>query len=420
MYAQYVRWFNFSSYHSVFGAMALQTLCQAAEPHCLLPNITKLYWHTYDDTSFPLISHFLGPRTEQLTAMQPKIPSSQFFLARISRQYPSLIHVNFLDQGDRNSATRTVDVTSAAVCGWKKLRHLSVNSLSADGLCHAASLPFLKRLVLTNVRDTDSLLGESSLSQDAVCFPSLEVLSVASERITVCHELANMISSTSPLTAVSFMVQTPATSSQYHDLFNALKDHCNHSTVTSISIGFKGLSNEAPDTVLGHTHLQPFLVFSNLQHLKVKAGKFDLSDHGIKQMALAWPRIDTLLLFGRSVTGTPQVTLSGITSLAQCCPRLNQLGMAFDTRDLPVLDLQAGQGNALEELYVLNSPIVDPVPIAAFLRDIFPALHVLREGTLDTRIGDQVTEQAKLWMQVEERLAGLVTPSSLSSESSLA
>jgi hypothetical protein len=94
--------------------------------------------------------------------------------------------------------------------------------------------------------------------------------------------------------------------------------------------------------------------------------------------------------------------------------------MAFDTRDLPVLDLQAGQGNALEELYVLNSPIVDPVPIAAFLRDIFPALHVLREGTLDTRIGDQVTEQAKLWMQVEERLAGLVTPSSLSSESSLA
>jgi len=172
--------------------------------------------------------------------------------------------------------------------------------------------------------------------------------------------------------------------------------------------------------VLGHTHLQPFLVFSNLQHLKVKAGKFDLSDHGIKQMALAWPRIDTLLLFGRSVTGTPQVTLSGITSLAQCCPRLNQLGMAFDTRDLPVLDLQAGQGNALEELYVLNSPIVDPVPIAAFLRDIFPALHVLREGTLDTRIGDQVTEQAKLWMQVEERLAGLVTPSSLSSESSLA
>jgi hypothetical protein len=213
------------------------------------------------------------------------------------------------------------------------------------------------------------------------------------------------------------MIQTHATSSQCQDLFNALKGHCNRSTVTSITIGFKGLGDEPYDTVLGQNHLQALHVFSNLQRLKVITEKFDLSDHGVKEMALAWPRIDTLLLFGRSVIGSPQVTLSGLSSLAQCCPRLNQLGIAFDARSVP-LDLQRGQAKALEELYVLNSPIVDSVPIAAFLRDVFPSLHALHYsggGTFDPRLRDIVSEQAKSWTQVEECLAGGLAPNSESS-----
>lgn len=90
-------------------------------------------------------------------------------LATLNLQSPSLTHVNITgDSNDNIISVIVADVISAAVCGWNQLRHLSVNSLSADALQHVVVLPLLENLTLRNaVKMTArflALLGCSSFS----------------------------------------------------------------------------------------------------------------------------------------------------------------------------------------------------------------------------------------------------------------
>jgi hypothetical protein len=74
----------------------------------------------------------------------------------------------------------------------------------------------------------------------------------------------------------------------------------------------------------------------------------------------------------------PCVTILGLVPLAQHCPELRTLSIRFDACSLPhlVTDSPTVTSEALMELNVLTSPIVEPEGVAAFLFDIFPRAYV--------------------------------------------
>ncbi|KAJ7457688.1 hypothetical protein FB451DRAFT_1047101 [Mycena latifolia] len=129
-------------------------------------------------------------------------------------------------------------------------------------------------------------------------------------------------------------------------------------------------------------------------------------------MARAWPYIEQLCL-----TGFPHPrgtnTLLGIYSLAEHCPFLHTLEMAFDASRIPQLVPQPGHRVLQESLVsfdVLYSPISDAFAVARFLSFIFGDL---KEVMSDDDPGDDDDPQALLagdyhrrWTEVERMLPG--------------
>jgi hypothetical protein len=96
-------------------------------------------------------------------------------------------------------------------------------------------------------------------------------------------------------------------------------------------------------------------------------------------MALAWPRIKSLVLKGDSTMEPyPCVTILGLVTLAEYCPELEMLTLLFDASSLPPLtaDSSGAISKALKKLNVLKSPICELEWVAAYLYDIFPRAEV--------------------------------------------
>jgi len=139
-------------------------------------------------------------------------------------------------------------------------------------------------------------------------------------------------------------------------------------------------------------HLRPLLGFSNLINVNL-CFPFNLHDLSVRSMAVAWPRIRSLVLDGWG-TGHPSTSILALVPLARHCPELQTLTIFFDARSLlPSLPKLLGVANhSLKKLDVLKSPIGKPEEVAAFLYDIFPEVGV------ESSWGERSREQ---WEEVD-------------------
>lgn len=386
-------------------ATELQTLSTAGGAQHLLPRLIKLTWKTEDDTIFPFIHLFLGPQTGQLDLWLGKASSVRLsLLATLNLRYPALTHVSISSMNQYRHLVDTVDAVSAVVLGWNHLRRLSVTTLSADALCHVATLPSLTKLKLRDVRNASTLSGFPA-REDVCYFPSLEDLYVTSQGIAFCVRLVMMMSSSPDLTSVHIKIRTPSTSSQWQNLICAIQRHCHHSSVTSITMESDSIQEHDPEECLlrfcGLNHLRPLYSFSNLNTLHLRPDcVIDLDDTDVQELAYAWPHMHALTLFGLLVTDSPRVTLPGLVPLAQNCPQLTELSISFDGRSAPhpKREPQGCYSTALTYLHIQESPIAKPLWVAAFLTDIFPELSIVDCGVEE---GDECTEDDQSWMKVQ-------------------
>jgi hypothetical protein len=129
------------------------------------------------------------------------------------------------------------------------------------------------------------------------------------------------MSSGPDLTSVHIKICTPSISSQWQNLICAIQRHCNHSSVTSITMESDSIQEHNPEERLlrfcGPNHLRPLYSFYNLNTLHLHPDcAIDLDNTDVQELAYAWPHIRALTLFGLLVTDSSSSrTCSSCTKL---------------------------------------------------------------------------------------------------------
>jgi hypothetical protein len=371
-HARRVRIFIFeyaSGVGNVFQALSLGTM-----EELLLPNLRELKWALSRDEAavFPCIHLFLGPHITRLHMPLHWNMDIQLSLFRIlSVRYPSLTHFHLLEDSKFEHSSLHLDTISQVVCGWNRLRQLTVCQLSTEALYHVALLPTLEVLALAKV--TGDIPVPFSRSSTAGFFPCLQELTVVCELVSFAIGLVKAMSS-SPLTSVTIVSETAMTSG-YQDVINVLRDCCSFSLLKSVYIGEDG----EDEPVTRSVDLRPLFAFSNLTDVALYSyASLGLDDNSLKEIAQAWSHITCLEIDGGGVDEQPRVTLSGLVPLAQYCLRLQKLTIRLDARSVPPPTTESSgvTHRSLKALWVLDSPITEPARVAAFIDDIFPDARV--------------------------------------------
>ena len=386
---------------TLLGVEEFQTLSLAAGGQILLPNLNQLVWHVLNDAIFLFISLFLAPNIKEIHLLlnASSAINRHTLLASLPFRYPSLTHINIADHCAINS-----NIISTTICRWNELRYITVGSLTADALRHVATLPLLENLTLRSVLTMTVPIFLPS--RDNHLFPSLRTLSVTAQKISSCLALVEMMSSPR-LYSVHFKISTPSTLSQRENLFKALHDHCNHHSLTSITMDSSGLQDQIHQTIHKEDLFKPLYVFSNLMFLDLRPDfGFYLSQEAVGEMVSAWPRIRTLIMKGHFLRQIPRLSLSGLALFVRHCAELQHLSIAFNasTPLPPTPDPQGFQSNALTHLDVQFSPIVKPLWVATFLSDIFPRLSTIECGD---RYSDSKSKNN--WLQAQQYISVLAS-----------
>lgn len=171
------------------------------------------------------------------------------------------------------------------------------------------------------------------------------------------------------------------------------------STVHNINI----LTRTLPEDLwLGDPLYEPLLLFLNLKTLRLDlAHKLNIGDEFLMAMAVAWPKLRRLEFcvdhpLWDSGAYTPSATLFGLVHFAALCPDLTILGMPIDTdttHRIPprLLEWRPGlcERRAGSRVYHLNVGLsVVPVPLVAFLSDVFPMFIKVLIAWTDGMEGD--------------------------------
>jgi hypothetical protein len=187
------------------------------------------------------------------------------------------------------------------------------------------------------------------------------------------------------LEIVKIRVNDHESSSMWINFLRGLKEHCNHSSFVTLQVSANRFDEpndhgDAPEFAIHARHLDALLSFRNLTEVDLHhCGFFDLGDADLKAMAMAWPNIKTLSLRGNSEPlPFPRATLFGLISFAQYCPKLQWIILTVDATAIPALHPYPKVCNkSLNSIYVMHSPIIEPIRVAAFLLTIFPNISCI-------------------------------------------
>jgi len=138
--------------------------------------------------------------------------------------------------------------------------------------------------------------------------------------------------------------------------------------------------------VLDMSVLSPYIPLRNLRILDIETHYSPaLTDGDLVEMAKAWPCLEQLHLVKESGWQLPTgLTLQGIVSLIQYCPRLESFSLVFDASVNHMLscvprrpDGTVIQNERVRYMDVCNSPIASPTHVAAFLSKLLPGLKII-------------------------------------------
>ncbi|KAH7884321.1 hypothetical protein F5I97DRAFT_1440431 [Phlebopus sp. FC_14] len=145
-----------------------------------------------------------------------------------------------------------------------------------------------------------------------------------------------------------------------------------------VVMSFKDPSLEAIP-IVRMDDIKPFFVFHNVTHIDLTPRCIiDIDDEMVKCMALAWPniRILTVKQYDKQYV-PPKVTLTGLVSLIQHCPRLVTFCLAIDATVVPKDPLASpntGVNDRITVIEIDDSPVESPGLVAAYLSAFMPRL----------------------------------------------
>ncbi|KAJ7466931.1 hypothetical protein FB451DRAFT_1040470 [Mycena latifolia] len=350
----------------------------------LFPNIRHLTWRTRDDI-FPYIRILVGDKLKSIVLdMHGSETIRAAILPSLTTFHPKLTHVEFDVLITRRPMVE--DAIYSAICSWNHLEKLKFGALNLASMLHLARLPNLKCLELSRFPSDSATIKEfqEKVASGAPVFAALRELSANPESVKDITLFLDVIDPDG-LENVTLTIEAPTGTEDWQTLNTAFARKSSR-TLTKLSLReIFSHEHEIPDALermLTTESIQPLLAFANLVEVAVVAGHgIDLTDAFLKQLALAWPRLQKLDLSPgcQSARYIPQVTLGGLIPLAQHCPRLTSLALVINATDVdPYSKEKPGGGisNAsLIELDVVESPLSSPGAVASFLSAIFPNLQ---------------------------------------------
>ncbi|KAH7882280.1 hypothetical protein F5I97DRAFT_1817059, partial [Phlebopus sp. FC_14] len=148
---------------------------------------------------------------------------------------------------------------------------------------------------------------------------------------------------------------------------------------------------------------RPLLRLRDLETLEIGYCSVMMDDDMLEMTAKALPNLQSLHLITGTRWDPPTITLQGLIPLLRYCPKLDTLRLSLNTERITDVLNRPGTGvrnTRISMLTLPDSPVGDPIFVAAFLVNIFPSLTQIKsEG------GRQPPNEG--WEQVELALKAI-------------
>ncbi|KAF8183815.1 hypothetical protein K438DRAFT_1974844 [Mycena galopus ATCC 62051] len=406
-YSHRVKSFCVDEEHFLEPSDVYEILDSAFPEKPIFPNLQKLNWGpSTDPGSFRYVHLFITARLTDL-GITFEHQSHLSVLPVLSSKCPGLMNVSI-------DTAKPVPAFSTFVCSLPHVETLVVSDLNTAALSHIARLPNLRYLWLMSFSPVPSFRSPAGF----LPFPALNSLKY--ESIEHTPRLLELLikPSLAELRIIARAIRFPPLKTLFQQFYGALATHCSHSSLQKISVGRGHWSVPADERdmyAIGGSILRPLFAFSNLVDVALSHPVgVDLDDDEVREMARAWPHIESLQLPPEpSHRITPRVTLKGMHAFAGHCHRLHTLHFVFDATVVPKIKGKANKNacqRSLESLNVAYSPISQPRSVAKFLSAIFPHLGTIT--TLQQRVSQSMADieaiaSQKCWEKVEEVLCDL-------------
>ncbi|PIL27470.1 hypothetical protein GSI_10619 [Ganoderma sinense ZZ0214-1] len=331
---------------------------------------------------------------------RPPVPSD---FARLKYYAQRIKHITYVEF---DATTQGITALSEVVRGFQDLTSFHVTGIPLDfeAILHLAKLQNLKTLdICLSISVTeDNYRSMSSSSAGRTLFPNLRILYLENRFLFACTLLPRTVSSP-VLDTVN--IRTSPVFGFYcssEDVAELCAELSRHPSLTSITVTVHTMLTGAP---LDRKTFGPLLQLSNLDTLDLDlAHELDIDNWFLMAMAMAWPKLRRLEFCVEHPhwdidAYTPSTSLLGLAPFAVLCPNLCILGMPVNPDTSParipprLLEQRPGRGAPQlgSRVYHLNvglSVVRDPVPVAAFLSDVFPNLIEVFTAWTDEMEGD--------------------------------
>jgi hypothetical protein len=378
----------------------------------VLPNLRKLRWD-YEDCA--------------------EIASIRLLLS------PSLVHLDvWLDGGDHSSVLEFLECYQTLCPNLKSLHfdHLchiphvkaaisraisrspNLENLSCDPIDEGALILTAESRCLKTFSGSlfdfqpDNLRRLASFgTPDRPLFNNLRVLDLRVEDLSFI--IPFLTSHHQPFEEVSFDCYMLPASEVFHELFTALSSPTRRKTLRRIRLrsGKPRRRGVVSSELVNFQVLSPLMAF-NLHEFDVNINNpVSLNDDELARLVQGWPELETFNFNQRSgwdIRPSSQIpTLRGLLLLLARCPKLRDLGLCFDCRNIPSLsgDESSIRNTAIARLVVADWPIQEPVArVAQFLAEHLPSLIALPVWTLDSLSRQSSEDHQQMWREVSKRI----------------
>ncbi|KAJ6560009.1 hypothetical protein B0H19DRAFT_1260670 [Mycena capillaripes] len=404
-YSKRIKFLHVEPIGSGLSLEILELFSMSVPKKFIMPNLQHISWNPEEDSWFPYIRLFLGPKITSIDIM---------LFGGISR-IALLPFITF--DGDLLAYS-----ISAMIDSLSGIQTLYLPFIDAPSFPHLASLPTLISLTIDDLGGYAPLSEQFFRHHSSRPFPALRILRLYHvDTLTDVQSFLHMLS-VSDLVEFELSAQKAFTEGMLLDLLSSLNAHCSRTSLSNVDIRVAGTTNAIPTPALPFpwTTLRSLLAFPNLSRVRVESVLgFSIDDNFIVEMATAWPLITSLILSpGLHPLDVPPITPSilSLESFAQLCPHLQHLCIPLDAASLRQ---PPGESNtthqkrqmqtALETLDVGNAAIGSPLAVASFLCSMFPALRQInatspQHGADAAGGGNGQNERHLNWQEVQRLL----------------
>ncbi|GLB39753.1 hypothetical protein LshimejAT787_0702630 [Lyophyllum shimeji] len=168
-----------------------------------------------------------------------------------------------------------------------------------------------------------------------------------------------------------------------------------------------------------HT-FKPLFAIADLITLRIGLDTaFEIDDHDLLRLGMAWPKLQILELKDRTILSVPKITLAGVFRFVASCPDLEELTLRLNAFGDIAICARLGAIRphlCLRKFNHCRSSIKDPIQVAAILAFMFPNLSTLSAehyhggpngGLLDFTTADV---KEKTYLERREKVEDMMLP----------